>query len=470
MRKIFYLFILLTDMTLSGCTVGPDYHRPSMPVPTSFKEAHTKNWNKATPADLFQRGKWWTVCHSPTLNALETQLTVNNQNIIAADAQYRQARALVDEARASYFPTLNTSLSSTRQYQGSNTSSSGSSKSASTTTNNQANLNASWELDTWGSTRRTVEATVAAAQSSEAQLAATRLSAQAALAQYYFELRGVDSDRELSNKTVKDDKKALQLTLNRLHQGTGSMVDVVQARSQLENAEALDIHLNIIRGQYEHAIAVLIGKAPADFSLPSNPFYGLPPHIPLQLPSALLQRRPDIAAAERKMAQANAQIGVAIAAYFPTLTFSPTASVQSFSDWFSAPIYSWSIGPLLAETLFDGGLRAATTKAARANYDATVAQYRQTVLSAFQDVEDNLIALRVLKSQAIVQNQAAKDAKLALTLVMNKYKAGIASYPDVITAQINAYAAEKAAVDVTTLRMTSSVGLIKALGGGWTTQ
>jgi NodT family efflux transporter outer membrane factor (OMF) lipoprotein len=398
-------------------------------------------------------------------------LNINNQNIIAANAQYRQARAIVDEARAGYFPTLSASLSVIRQYQSGSgsfsSSSSSSSSGAVTTTNNQASLNASWEPDIWGSVRRTVEADLSAAQSSEAQLAATRLSAQASLAQYYFELRGVDSDRELLDKTVKDDKKSLQLTLNRFHQGTGSKVDVLQARTQLEDAQALAINLGITRGQYEHAIAVLIGKAPADLSMSYRPFHGLPPLIPAQLPSQLLQRRPDIAAAERTVSQANAQIGVAIAAYFPTLTFTPAAAVQSFSNWFTQPIYSWSIGPVLAETLFDGGLRAATTRAARANYDATVAQYRQTVLSAFQDVEDNLVSLHVLKAQAVVQNQAARDAESTLALVINQYKAGTASYTDVIVQQIIVYNAEKAAVDVTTLRMTSSVGLIKALGGGW---
>jgi len=464
---------LITTLTtlLNGCTVGPDYHRPSIPVPAVYKEADMKHWTKAVPADLFHRGKWWEVFHQPKLNELEDKLIISNQTIITAEAQYRQARALVDEARASYFPTLSASASTIRQevssLSSSSSSSSASSVSSITNTANQVGLNASWEPDIWGSVRRTVEANQAAAESSFAQLAATRLSAEASLAQYYFELRGVDSDQQLLSKTVRDDKKILQLTKNLFKNGVDSMVNIVQARAQLENAQALLINLGINRGQYEHAIAVLIGVAPADLSLKYHPFFGQPPTIPPQLPSQLLERRPDIAAAERTMAQANAQIGVAIAAYFPTLTFTPTGSIQSINNWFNPPLYNWAVGPMLAETLFDGGLRSATTAAARANYDATVAQYRQTVLSAFQNVEDNLVALRVLKSQAIVQDKAAADAALTLTLTINQFKAGTAAYTNVVTAQINAYNAEKSAVDVTTLRMTFTVGLVKALGGGW---
>lgn len=460
------------SIVLSGCVVGPDYSRPMIPIPAAYKEESKQHWAVADPADLFPRGQWWTVFHQPGLNTLENELIISNQTIIAANAQYRQARALVSEARASYFPTLSLGVSSIRQSSGSfigNMSNAGNQNgNGNNSTVNQANLNAAWEPDIWGSTHRSVEASMEAAQSSQATLAATRLSAEASLAQYYFELQGVDRDQQLLNKTVADNTKILQLTMNRYHQGVASLADVVQARSQLETSKAAAIDLGVNRGQYEHAIAVLIGKAPADLSIPFNPAFQTPPAIAPTLPSLLLQRRPDIAAAERTVAQANAQIGVAVAAYYPNLTFSPSASITSFTNWFSSPIYNWSIGPLLTETLLDGGLRKATVKAARANYDATVAQYRQTILTAFQEVEDNLVALRVLQSESAMKNSAAKDAALSLQLTVNNFKAGTVNYPTVLTAQINALSAQKSAVDINTLQMTSTVGLIKALGGGWT--
>lgn len=473
------------SIVLSGCVVGPDYSRPMIPIPAAYKEESKQHWAVADPADLFPRGQWWTVFHQPRLNTLENELVISNQTIIAANAQYRQARALVSEARASYFPTLSISASSIRQSQGNfggngangvvnfgnqnnNGNNNGGGGNGNINTVNQANLNASWEPDIWGSTHHSVEASMEAAQSSQATLAATRLSAEASLAQYYFELQGVDRDQQLLNKTVADNTKILQLTMNRYHQGVASLADVVQARSQLETSKAAAIDLEVNRGQYEHAIAVLIGKAPADLSIPFNPTFQVPPVIAPTLPSLLLQRRPDIAAAERTVAQANAQIGVAVAAYYPSLTFSPSAGITSFTDWFSSPIYNWSIGPLLTETLLDGGLRKATVKAARANYDATVAQYRQTILTAFQEVEDNLVALRVLQSESVMKNSAAKDAALSLQLTVNNFKAGTVNYPTVLTAQINALSAQKSAVDINTLQMTSTVGLIKALGGGWT--
>lgn len=470
-KNIFKLATFTFTILLTACVVGPDYHRPPVAVPTAYKETRAKDWCVAKPADLNDRGQWWETFHEPTLNSLESQLNISNQNIAAAQAQYKQARALVDQARAAYFPTLSASATLVRQktVMPASVTASGLNSVNGPATTHTAGLDASWEPDIWGSTHRSVEANIAAAQSSAAQLAATRLSAQASLAQYYFELRGVDSDKQLLDATVKGDQKILQLTQDRYKHGVAALSDVVQARSQLENAQALAINVGINRAQYEHAIAVLIGKTPAELSLPNKPFFGTPPTIPPQLPSQLLERRPDIAAAERTMAQANAQIGVAIAAYYPNLSFAPTAYVQNngYNNWFSMPLLSWAVGPTLAETLFDGGLRSANTAAARANYEATVAQYRQTVLAAFQDVEDNLASLRVLKSQAVVQNAAASDAKLALQLEINQYKAGTVAYSDVLTSQINAYNAEKSAVDVTTLRMTSTVGLIKALGGGW---
>ena len=468
MKLYFKLFLLLFSLALlASCTVGPDYKRPEIPTPAAYKELskNQQKWQPAKPADLVDRGKWWVVFHSPTLNALEEQVNISNQTIATAVAQYQQALAIVLEARSQYYPTLSLNASVIQQI----TTATGSVSSLSSNSSNvsQLSLNAPWQVDLWGNVRRTVEADIAGAQVSKAQLAGARLSAQASLAQYYFELRGVDSDRDLLTKTVVSDKNILRLTKNLYKDGVDSLVDVVQAQSQLETDQALLINLGVSRGQYEHAIAVLIGKAPAELTLPYRPFYGKPPEVPAQLPSELLERRPDVAAAERNMAVANAQIGVAISAFFPTLNLAPQVLLQSLSGFFSNPLYSWSIGPVFSQVLFDGGLRGATTLAAKANYDAMVATYRQTVLAAFQNVEDNLVAVNVLKSQFVVQDKAAKDAETALLLTVNQFRSGTVAYPNVLTAQRTAYAAEKKAVDVTTLRMTNTVGLITALGGGF---
>lgn len=478
--------LLILAILLSSCTIGPDYVKPSAPVPAQFKEAE-HHWKVAQPQDAQDRGEWWTVFNDPCLNTLEKQVNAANQTIINADANYRQALALVDEARASYFPTASITPSITRQKKGSgstafiSTSSNGvtttgtaagtgsSASNSSVTTSHSLAFAASWEPDLWGSVSRSVEASRAGAEASHALLASTQLSAQASLAQLYFQVRALDQDQQLLDRTVVEYRKALQLTQFQYASGVAARADIVQAQSQLEVAEAQAINNKINRAQYEHAMAILVGKPPAEFSLPPLPLAALPPRIPLTLPSTLLERRPDVAQAERLMAQANAQIGVAIAAYFPTLTLSATASVahSGYAHWFSIPALGWAIGPQLAATILDGGLRKATTQAARASYDATVASYRQTVLAAFQDVEDNLISLRVLEREAIVQNKAARDARQALQLVLNQYKAGTVAYANVITAQTAAFTAEKNAADITGLRMTSAVGLIKALGGGW---
>ena len=470
---------------MTSCMVGPDYVRPPVATPLKFKEVKNTHWKIAKPNDACNRGDWWRIFNDKKLNALESQLNITNQNIIAADANYRQARALVEEARASFFPTLTGSLAITRQKGGGSssfvsTSSTGTTSSGTAVTGSAGLrifsshswlLNASWEPDIWGLTRRTVEASAAGAQASAALLATTRLSAQGSLAQFYFELRALDADQKLLNETVKSYKDTLQITRNQYKSGVAQLADIVQAQSQLENAEALMINNGINRAIYEHAIAVLIGAPPANFNLPSMPLTHTPPAIPITLPSALLERRPDVAQAERLMAQANAQIGVAIAAYFPSLSLSASASSTvanaGLAQLFKVPTLAWSYGPQLTQLIYDGGLRSATVTAARAGYDSTVASYRQTVLAAFQDVEDNLASLRILTQQAVVQNQAAASAKLALKLVLNQYKAGTVIYTSVITAQINAYTAEKSAIDVTGLRMTAAVGLIKALGGGW---
>jgi NodT family efflux transporter outer membrane factor (OMF) lipoprotein len=332
-------------------------------------------------------------------------------------------------------------------------------------------LNASWEPDVWGSVGRQVEASVAFAQSSYAALALARLSAQASLAQFYFELRTVDADQKLLDQTVRDYQQALRITKNRYNAGISALSDVAQARSQLETAEANAINNKINRAQYEHAIAVLIGVPPANFIVESEPLRARVPRIPLEIPSQLLERRPDIAQQERLMAQANANIGVAIATFYPTVTLtgSGTMTHSGFYDWINLPNAGWSLAASLADQIVDGGLRSATVAAARDTYDANVATYRQTVLTAFQNVEDNLASLKYLEDQETQLVLAAKDAQQSLQIIMNEYKAGTVTYTDVITAQNTAFSAEKAAVDVKGLQFSSAVGLIKGLGGGWDT-
>jgi NodT family efflux transporter outer membrane factor (OMF) lipoprotein len=489
-------FIFMICFFITSCTVGPDYVRPLAPMSSHFKEAHDqkvikdaqlKNWKIAEPKDDCDRQQWWIVFHDAKLNQLELQLNQANQSLINAYYNYMQARALVAEARASFFPTLVGSLSLTRQKSSSNGTASNSSNSTTassssistgglsssaktpTTTHNLL-LDAAWEPDIWGLVRRQVEAAKAGAEASAATFAVTRLSAQASLAQYYFELRGLDAVQKILNNTVSNDKKLLHLTLNQYTSGVASRANVVQAQSVLETAEAQAINNGIARGQYEHAIAILTGVPPAELSITPYPLTVLPPPIPLSIPSALLERRPDIAQAERLMAQANAQIGVAVSAYYPTLTLTGSANTvgNGLSHWFSLPALGWSLGSQLSDTILDGGLRSATVSAATASYRATVASYRQTVLSALQDVEDNLISLRILAVEAKVNHQAVASANLALQLVINQYKSGTVDYASVITAQITLLSAEQNAANVDYLRMTSAVGLIKALGGGWT--
>jgi len=465
----------------------------------TFKEAKGKSvvggkqrrdWKMAEPRDQMERGEWWTMFHDPELNILEERLNHCNQTIKTALANYMQARAIVDEARAAFMPTFSANASATRERtvngSGSFSSSSqtgttsagtanigrGSSSSGTTThvsTQHSLIFTASWEPDIWGLVRRQVEASASAAQASAALLAATRLSAQSSLAQYYFELRGTEANQKLLNNTVAAYKKTLKLTENQYKSGVASRADIVQAQAQLEAAQALAINNGVLRAQYEHAIAVLIGLPPAVFTLPPSPLKAAPPPIPVELPSELLERRPDIAQAERLMQQANAQIGVAVAAYFPTLTLTGNASDSGtgLAHWFSLPMMAWSYGPQLSQLIYDGGLRNAQVRAAKAGYSASVASYRQVVLTAFQNVEDNLASLRILSNEMVVQNKAVASARQALKLVINQYKAGIVAYSSVITAQITAYTAEQNAVNINYQRMVAAVGLITALGGGW---
>jgi NodT family efflux transporter outer membrane factor (OMF) lipoprotein len=459
------LVALTTALLLSACTVGPDYRRPAAVIPSDYKEM--AGWKKAEPRDHEIRGKWWAIYGDPVLDSLIEQVSVSNQTLAQSEAQYRQARALVAQARAAYFPVLSASAAETRSRpsSGSNTV-----NRRGIATQHEIALDASWEPDLWGRVRRSVEANVASAQASAADLESVRLSLQTQLAQNYFLLRAVDAQQQLFRDTVRAFDESLKLTQNRYNAGVVARADVVQAQTQLRTTQAQAIDLQVQRAQLEHAIAVLTGKPPAEFTLAPSPLVGVPPLIPVGLPSELLERRPDIAGAERRMASANAQIGVAQAAYFPTLSLSASGGFQntSLSNLFTTPARFWSLGATLAQTLFDAGLRRARTEQAVALYDQTVASYRQTVLQSFQEVEDNLAALRILEEEAAVQEEAVALARQALQLTLNQYKAGIVSYINVLTAQTTAFAAERTAVDLSNRRLAASVALVRAVGGGWT--
>ena len=459
---------LAVALMLAGCAVGPDYHRPDAAVPASFKEA-PPGWKVAEPADRRDRGPWWAIYGDTRLDGLMTQLDTANQSVAQFAAAYRQARALVDEARAAYFPTLGLSASATRSGQQLSSASTFGTTRSRVSNSFQVGLDATWEPDLWGKVSRTVSAERAGEQNAAAELANARLSAQATLAQTYFQLRALDSTQRLLDDTVKAYTQALQLTQNRYAQGVAARSDVIQAQTQLQSAQAAAIDNGVARAQNEHAIAVLVGVPASTFSIEPIPLEAEPPQVPLELPSALLERRPDIAAAERKAAAANEQIGVAMAAYFPSLTLSAQGGFESsvLSKLLTLPSRFWSVGPSLAATLFDAGLRHAQTEAARAAYDQQVAVYRQTVLTAFQDVEDNLASQRILAREIVVQRQAVDSAKQALAIVTNEYRAGTVGYVNVLTAQTTAFAAEQKLANIAGQRMVSSVGLVKALGGGW---
>jgi len=467
---------VLTLMT--GCVVGPDYVRPTVITPDAYKEVD--GWKVAQPKDDVIRGAWWEIFGDPQLNVLAAQVSISNQNLVVAEATYRQARALVQEARASYFPTVTVGIAYTRfrnsatvGRSSASTSSAGGSSgggaSSGARSDFQLGLDFSWELDLWGRIRRTVESNQASAQASAGDLESALLSFQAELAQDYFQLRTVDAQKQLLDATVAAFEKSLELTKNRYASGVASQADVVQAETQLKTTQAQAIDVGVQRAQLEHAIALLIGKPASTFSLPTAPLTAMPPPIPIGVPSELLERRPDIAAAERRVAAANAEIGVAVAAFFPTLTLSASSGFESssLSQWLTAPSHFWSVGPGISQTVFDGGLRRAQTDFARAGYDASVGTYRQTVLTAFQAVEDNLAALRILEQEEQVQDEAVKDAQKSVTLTTNQYKAGTVSYLNVITAQTIALTNETTTVQIRGRRMSAAVLLVQALGGGW---
>jgi len=461
------IILTLCSLLPCGCTVGPDYVRPT-PVetmPTSFKEQ--QGWKVAQPQDGTLSERWWELYHDPVLNSLEEQVALSNLNVAAAEAQFRQARALVQAAKAGYYPSLTVGASATRS-QGSKNLSAGSSSGA-TVSNFQLPLDLTWELDLWGRIRRGVESSQANAQASAADLAAATLSAQAALAGDYIQLRVLDAQKQLLDATTAVYRRSLDMTNNRYAAGIAAKSDVLQAETQLRSTEAQALDLGVQRAQLEHAIALLIGKPPAAFSLPATAVTAAVPPIPTGLPSELLERRPDIASSERKVAAANAQIGVAQAAYYPTIQLSATGgfSASSLATWFAWPSRFWSVGPTVSATLFDGGLRNAQSDQARAAYDVTVAAYRDAVLTAFQGVEDNLAALRILEEEAKVQDQALQASREVVTITTNQYQAGTVAYLSVLIVQSIALANERTALDILGRRLTASVLLVKALGGGW---
>jgi NodT family efflux transporter outer membrane factor (OMF) lipoprotein len=463
-RSAFPLALPLFLM-LAGCAVGPDYVRPQIDVPVAYKEQGP--WKQAQPGQIDNNQRWWEAYNDPTLNALVMQAGAANQNIRFAEAQYRQAQAAAQAARASFWPTVGASAGAQRAQ--TNNSNSGP-KLADTYS---IGLNASWEADIWGRIRRTVEAGDASSQASAASLAAAQLSIQSTLAQDYLQLRITDQLKDLYARTVAGYMRSLQLTTNQYNAGVALRSDVAQAQTQLLTAQAQLIDLDATRNQLEHAIAILLGKSPAVFSLPAapadTPMQAQMPQIPTGLPSDLLERRPDIANAERLAAAANANIGVAKAALFPALTLSASGGYSSipFAEMFDTPSRVWSLGAALAGTLFDGGLRTARTAQATAAFDASVAQYKQTVLGGFQEVEDNLSTLRVLDQESAVQAQAVEAAQLAERLALSQYRAGTATYLIVVTTQAASLAAQRTAVQLSGRQLVASVALIKAVGGGW---
>ena len=463
------VLVAVALVAAAGCSVGPDYVRPAAETPGAYKEmTGDGEWKPAQPSDGSVRGPWWEVFGDPTLNSLEAEVSISNQNVLVAEAQFRQARALVLAARSQFFPTATIGAGYTRSRPSATLASSiGPPQGASN--DFILPLDVSWDIDVWGRIRRNVEGNRANAQASAGDLEATRLLFQSELAQDYYLLRTLDAQRALLDAAIAAFQTSLQLTRNRYAGGIASAADVAQAETQLKTTQAQATDLGVQRAQLDHAIAILIGRPPAAFGIAVAPLPATPPAIPVGLPSELLERRPDVAAAERRVAAANAQIGVAVAAYYPTVTLSATAGFESGSiaKWFMWPSRFFSVGPAVTETVFDGGLRSAQTASARAAYDASVAGYRESVLGAFQDVEDNLAALRILETEAREQDEAVRAAERSLALTTNQYRAGIVSYLNVVIAQTAALTSEQTAVGIKGRRLNASVLLIKALGGGW---
>ena len=468
----------LTSMVFTGCMVGPKYVKPTAPTAPEFKEQppdsfrESGEWKNAQPADRTLRGSWWEIFNDPQLNALEEQLTLSNQDLKVAETRLRQARSMIRFNRAALAPTIGTSPSVAAVRNSANQPYFISSNANNGTGSFILPFDLSYEVDLWGRVRRTINASREETQATAADLQTASLSLHSELAIDYFELRSSDAQKQLLDDTVKAFTDALQLTQNRFKGGAAPRSDVAQAKTQLNSAQVQDTDVTVTRAQFEHAIATLIGEPPAQFSIPPAPQTNLElPVIPIGLPSTLLERRPDIAADERRMAEANEQIGIARAAYFPSLVVNATAGFEgtAITNWLTWPSRMWAVGPQVSQTLFDAGRRRATSDSAIASYDGTVAQYRSTTLTAFQEVEDNLAALRILEKEAEQQHEATASAEDALQLFTNRYQGGVDNYLQVITAQTTALAAERNDIDIQRRRMDASVLLVKALGGGWDT-
>jgi NodT family efflux transporter outer membrane factor (OMF) lipoprotein len=463
---------------LSGCRVGPAYHAPTPPTATAanykestvnFKDA--EGWKVASPQDAMLRGKWWEVFNEPELNALEEQLNINNQNLKEYFQNYMSARAVVAEARSQYWPTITAAPSWSRSRTSSNqhSSSSSSNNNGSTSSLWTLPVDVSWTPDFWQKIRNEVREAQYAAQVSAADLEVEKLTEQASLAEYYFEIRGQDNLQQILNQTVAADQKALDYTQVQYDTGVGDYISVVEARTTLDTAKSTATNVGLLRAQYEHAIAVLLGKIPSDFSVPVKPMVYAPPPIPTGVPAQLVERRPDVAAAERMLAEDNAKIGIGYGAFFPSVTISADAGLESslFKHLFNWPSRIWSIGPSASETLFDGHLYRAELNQYVATYNADLATYRQSVLTAFQQVEDDLSATRTYSQQLIHQQQAVKDAEEYLQLEQERYNYGVDPYVDVVTAQNTLLSAQQTLNTLQVEQMISAVELVQALGGGW---
>jgi NodT family efflux transporter outer membrane factor (OMF) lipoprotein len=470
------------SLMLSGCVVGPKYHPPAPPPPAPvYKESPTQSqeaglWTVAQPADAKLRGKWWEIFNDSELNALEEQLDINNQNIKQFFENFMEARAIVREARAQYFPTLSVAPSFNRSRTSQNlntvpvnTSGTGTAAKQLQSTVYSLPLEASWEPDLFGKVRNTVRQAQYAAQVSAADLESERLTEQASLAEFFFEIRGQDQLQQIFDDTVAADQKSYDLTRALYEDGIDDQISVVEAETTLRSAQAGATNVGVARAQFEHAIAVLIGKAATSFSIPVKPMTVAPPPIPVGVPSELLERRPDVAAAERTMAEANAAIGIAYAAYYPNLTLTAEGGFESsaFHNWFSWPSRFWSIGASIPETIFDAGLRRATVQQFVATYNADLASYRQTVLTAFQQAEDGLAEVRILSKEIQQEQQAVDSARTFLKLEQARYDTGVDPYLDVLIAQTTVLADQQTLNGLQVQQMTYAVALVEALGGGW---
>jgi len=460
-------------LLLGACTIGPDYRQPPVPVPVAYKEAAaTEGWRVARPADTFDRGAWWSVYNDPVLDTLEREVDVSNQNIKSAEASFRQAEAIVTQARAAFFPTATFAGQAQRtRTSGGRVGSTGISGGNTGSISNFFSLStsASWIPDLWDKVGRTVESDVASAQASAANVASARLAVQGQLASDYMQLRIADELKRLLDAAVKAYSESLRITQNQYNAGIVAASDVAQARTQVETTQAQAIATGVLRSQLEHAIAVLIGKPPAELTIITVNSVPMLVEVPAGLPSELLERRPDVAAAERRMVAANAQIGVAEAAFFPTVTLSADYGVNAsmLKRLFNTASRTWSFGSTLAETIFDAGARHAVVEQNRALLDATIADYRQTVLTGFQQVEDELSSLRILAAQAIAQDAAVAASREAEQIILNQYKAGTVAYTSVVVAEAAALGNAEAAINIRQSLLLASVGLIQALGGGW---